>query len=155
MRSKSKQVGQPNMDASCTGLWLARSTNVTWNAFRDSLETEKNCRLYRKWISSETETHYCFQPFRFQNMETRNQFTLRLKTRSYVNKKSSFSPLDSSIKQWWIGAHWPTIWPTGRCIHYITWIYPHLAIYFGSPFCLYPTFHTLTRVGRKKAFQHA
>ena len=30
--------------------------------------------------------------------------------------------------------------------------YPHLTIHFGSPFGRYPTFHTLTSVGRKKAF---
>ena len=29
-------------------------------------------------------------------------------------------------------------------------MHPHLAIYFGSPFGRYPTFHTLTSVGRKK-----
>ena len=32
-------------------------------------------------------------------------------------------------------------------------VYPHLAIYFGSPFGRYPTF--LTSVGRQKAFQQA
>ena len=29
-------------------------------------------------------------------------------------------------------------------------VYPHLAIYFSSPFGRYPTFHTLTSVGRKE-----
>ena len=29
-------------------------------------------------------------------------------------------------------------------------VYPHLAIYFGSPFGRYPMFHTLTSGGRKK-----
>ena len=29
-------------------------------------------------------------------------------------------------------------------------LYPHLAIYFGSPFTRCPTFHTLMSVGRKK-----
>ena len=29
-------------------------------------------------------------------------------------------------------------------------MHPHLAIYFGSPYGRYPTFHTLTNVGRKK-----
>ena len=33
-------------------------------------------------------------------------------------------------------------------------VYPHLAIYFGSPFGHYPTFHTLTSVERKKASQY-
>ena len=37
--------------------------------------------------------------------------------------------------------------------HYSSYhVYPHLAIYFGSPFGRYPTFHTLTTVGRKKLF---
>ena len=30
-------------------------------------------------------------------------------------------------------------------------VYPHLAIYFGSTFGRYPTFHTLTSVGRKSS----
>ena len=75
--------------------------------------------------------------------------------KAFCKEKSSFSSLDSSIKQWSIGAHWPTIRPTGCSIHYITWIHPHLAIFFGSPFGFYPTFHTLASVGRKKAFQYA
>ena len=37
--------------------------------------------------------------------------------------------------------------------HYSSYhLYPHLAINFGSPFGRYPTFHTLTSVGRKKGF---
>ena len=32
------------------------------------------------------------------------------------------------------------------------YVYPHLAIYFGSPFGRYPTFHTLTSVTRKYLF---
>ena len=44
---------------------------------------------------------------------------------------------------------------TANWIHYSSClVYPHLAIYFGSPFGRYPTFHTLTSVGRKKAFQY-
>ena len=34
-------------------------------------------------------------------------------------------------------------------------MHPHLAIYFGSPFGRYPTFHTLTSAGRKKNCQYA
>ena len=33
-------------------------------------------------------------------------------------------------------------------------MHPHLAVYFGSPFGRYPTFHTLTSVGQK-GFQYA
>ena len=33
-------------------------------------------------------------------------------------------------------------------------VYPHLAIYFGSPFGRYLMFHTLTSVWRKKAYQY-
>ena len=40
---------------------------------------------------------------------------------------------------------------TANWIHYLSYhVYPHLAIYFGSPFSRYPTFHTLMSVGRKK-----
>ena len=35
-------------------------------------------------------------------------------------------------------------------IHMIIIISRHLAIYFGSPFGRFPTFHTLTSVGRKQ-----
>ena len=36
-------------------------------------------------------------------------------------------------------------------MHYSSYhVHPHLAIYFGSPFSRYPTFHTLMSVGRKK-----
>ena len=41
-----------------------------------------------------------------------------------------------------------------RCcplVHYSSYhVYPHLAIYFSSPFGRYPTCHTLTSVTRKK-----
>ena len=38
-------------------------------------------------------------------------------------------------------------------MHYSSYhVYPHLAIYFGSPFSCYPTFHTLTSVGLKKLY---
>ena len=35
-------------------------------------------------------------------------------------QKEFFLSLDSSIIQWCICAHWPTVWPTGRSIHHIT-----------------------------------
>ena len=39
---------------------------------------------------------------------------------------------------------------TANWAHYSSYhVYPHLAIYLGSPVGRYPTFHTLTSVGRK------
>ena len=60
------------------------------------------------------------------------------------DRKSSFSPLDSSIKLKVSGCPLAkSNGQSGRSIPFVTWAHPHLLMYPGSPTGRYQTFHTL------------
>ena len=50
----------------------------------------------------------------------------RRKTQSCVDRKSSFSHLDSSSKQWWIGANWPLL---ASLIHVLSYVFTQSYIF--------------------------
>ena len=54
----------------------------------------------------------------------------------------------------WISAHWPNLVANRTQYSSCHVNLSASGIYFGSPFGCYPTFHTLTCVGRKQYFQY-
>ena len=70
------------------------------------------------------------------------------------NKRVRFLPWTLQLNNEWISAHWPNL--TANRTQYSS-CHVNLSasgIYFGSPFGYYPTFHTLTSIGRKQYFQY-